>query len=79
MAEPELEDADSLLVIHPDRAPASALVPLLEHGGKRGFVVVDVPDVDVFSPIEQVALLVARKAAPLQATAESVRQHGVEI
>ncbi len=56
VAEPEPEDADSLLVIHPDRAPASALASLLEHGGKRGFIVVDMPDVDDFSPIEQVAL-----------------------
>lgn len=48
----EPQDADSLLVIHPDRTPASALVPLLEHRGKRGFVVVDMPDVDDFAPIE---------------------------
>ncbi len=54
VAEPE--DADALLVIHPDRAPASALALLLEHGGKRGFIVVDMPDVDDFSPIEQIAL-----------------------
>lgn len=45
-----------LLVIHPGRAPASRLAPLLDRGGKRGFVVVDMPDVDDFSPIEQVAL-----------------------
>ncbi|MGH3628157.1 MAG: DUF5701 family protein, partial [Sciscionella sp.] len=50
------EDAGALLVIHPDRAPASALAPLLEHGGKGAFIVVDMPDVDHFSPIEQVAL-----------------------
>jgi len=48
----EPHDADSLLVIHPDRTSASALVPLLEHRGKRGFVVVDMPDVDDFAPIE---------------------------
>ena len=42
----------ALLVIHPDRVPASALAPLLECGGKPGFVVVDMPDVDDFSPID---------------------------
>ena len=47
---------DGLLVIHPSRAPASRLTPLLERGGKHGFVVVDLPDVDDFSPIEQVSL-----------------------
>jgi len=54
VAEPT--DADDLLVIHPDRAPASALAALLQHGGKRGFIVVDMPDIDDFSPIEQIAL-----------------------
>ncbi|MGI8678078.1 MAG: DUF5701 family protein [Jatrophihabitans sp.] len=52
----EREDAAALLVIHPGRAPASGLAPLLEHGGKRGFVVVDMPDADDFFPIEQVTL-----------------------
>ncbi|MEP7019600.1 MAG: DUF5701 family protein [Pseudonocardiales bacterium] len=52
----EATDADALLVIHPDRAPASALATLLRHGGKRGFIVVDMPDIDNFSPIEQIAL-----------------------
>ncbi|MEU9318387.1 DUF5701 family protein [Streptomyces sp. NPDC048295] len=41
-----------LLVVHPDRVPASALAPLLRHQGKSGFVVVDMPDIDQFSPIE---------------------------
>jgi len=54
VAEPK--DADTLLVIHPDRAPASALASLLEHGGKRGFIVLDMSDVDDFFPIEQVTL-----------------------
>ncbi len=54
VAEPQA--ADALLVIHPDRAPASTLASLPEHGGKRGFIVVDMPDVDDFSPIEQIAL-----------------------
>lgn len=32
----------------------SKLVPLLERNGKRSFVVVDMPDVDDFAPIEHV-------------------------
>ncbi len=39
-----------LLVVHPDRAPASALAPLLLRDGKPGFVVIDMPDVDSFAP-----------------------------
>ncbi|MET9952886.1 DUF5701 family protein [Streptomyces sp. NPDC006339] len=42
--------ARPLLAVHPDRAPASALAPLLRRGGKPGFVVVDMPDVDDFTP-----------------------------
>ena len=33
--------ANALLVIHPERAPASTLAPLVEHDGKGGFVVAD--------------------------------------
>ncbi|MEU9631385.1 DUF5701 family protein [Streptomyces luteogriseus] len=40
----------ALLAVHPDRAPASALAPLLRRDGKPGFVVVDMPDVDAFAP-----------------------------
>jgi hypothetical protein len=46
----------ALLVVHPDRAPASALAPLVELRGKRGFVVVDMTDVDAFTPIDDVKL-----------------------
>jgi hypothetical protein len=46
----------ALLVVHPDLAPASRLTGLVEREGKRGFVVVDMTDVDAFAPIEQVAL-----------------------
>ena len=46
----------ALLVIHSSWASASSLVPLLEHGGKPGFVVVGMPDVDDFTPIEEVTL-----------------------
>jgi hypothetical protein len=40
----------SLLALHPDLVPASALVPLMSLNGKRGFVVVDMSDVDDFNP-----------------------------
>ena len=40
----------------PGRAPASALAPLLKHGGKSGFVVADMTDVDQFSPIGSAVL-----------------------
>ena len=45
-----------LLVIHPDRASASRLATLAEHGGKRGFVVADMTDADDFAAIEPVEL-----------------------
>jgi hypothetical protein len=46
-------DADNaLLVVHPDRVPASVLAPFLEHRGNPGFVVEDMADVDQFSPID---------------------------
>lgn len=44
---------DSLLVIHPRRVAVSALAPLLEHRHKKGFVVVDMLDVDAFAPIAE--------------------------
>lgn len=53
----EAESDDALLVVNPDRVPVSALAPLLEHSGKRGFVVVDMPDVDGFSSIETASTL----------------------
>ncbi|MGW6567952.1 DUF5701 family protein [Streptomyces sp. NPDC054975] len=43
---------DVLLAVHPDRAPASALAPLLRRADKPGFVVVDMPDVDDFAPYD---------------------------
>ncbi|WP_329117555.1 DUF5701 family protein [Streptomyces sp. NBC_01353] len=46
----------ALLAVHPDRAPASALAPLLRREGKPGFVVVDMPDVDDFAPSGAVEL-----------------------
>ncbi|MFJ3928218.1 DUF5701 family protein [Streptomyces sp. NPDC090022] len=41
---------DVLLALHPDRAPASVLTPLLHRAGKPGFVVTDMHDVDRFAP-----------------------------
>ena len=46
----------ALLVVHPSLVGASTLAPLLDVDGKRGFVVVDMPDVDHFAPIEGVQL-----------------------
>ncbi|MFD3972245.1 DUF5701 family protein [Streptomyces cyaneofuscatus] len=46
----------TLLAVHPDRAPASALAPLLRREEKPGFVVTDMPDVDLFTPLEDLAL-----------------------
>ncbi|MFJ2894249.1 DUF5701 family protein [Streptomyces sp. NPDC087218] len=46
----------ALLAVHPDRAPASALASMLRHDGKPGFVVTDMPDVDLFAPLDTVTL-----------------------
>ncbi|SEK87867.1 hypothetical protein SAMN04515665_10618 [Blastococcus sp. DSM 46786] len=46
----------ALLVVHPDRAPVSALAPLLELDGRPGFVVEDMTDVDAFGPAGGVEL-----------------------
>ena len=50
------DSAGSLLVVHPELAPASALAPLLRVNGKPGFVVTDMSDVDEFMPIAAVEL-----------------------
>src|SRR5258708_22613485 len=42
---------DSLLAIHPDLVPASALAPLVCLDAKAGFVVADMTDVDEFTPV----------------------------
>ncbi|UFR01534.1 DUF5701 family protein [Streptomyces sp. Go40/10] len=49
-------DGGVLLAVHPDRAPASALAPLLRREDKAGFVVTDMADVDHFAPLDTVAL-----------------------
>lgn len=51
----EAED-NGLLTVHPDRAPASALAPLLRRGDRPGFVVVDMPDVDLFTPLDTITV-----------------------
>ena len=54
---PNLPDrAGSLLVVHPELAPASALAPLLRLNGKPGFVVTDMSDVDEFTPLSSLEL-----------------------
>ncbi|WP_328895333.1 DUF5701 family protein [Streptomyces sp. NBC_00236] len=55
-AESEDGGGGGLLAVHPDRAPASTLAPLLRRDGKPGFVVVDMPDVDLFTPLDTVAV-----------------------
>ncbi|MEU9093241.1 DUF5701 family protein [Streptomyces sp. NPDC048428] len=49
-------DDGGLLAVHPDRAPASALAPLLRREDRPGFVVVDMPDVDLFTPLDTVTV-----------------------
>jgi hypothetical protein len=48
--------AGSLLVVHPELAPASALAPLLRMNDKPGFVVSDMSHIDEFAPISSVKL-----------------------
>ena len=50
------DTANALLVVHPDRVPASALVPLVQVAGRQAFVVSDMTDVDEFTPIPSVSL-----------------------
>ncbi|WP_053641980.1 MULTISPECIES: DUF5701 family protein [unclassified Streptomyces] len=42
----------ALLAVHPAALPASALAPLLRHAERPGFVVTDMPDVDLFAPTD---------------------------
>ncbi|EFL25283.1 conserved hypothetical protein [Streptomyces himastatinicus ATCC 53653] len=55
-ARPVAGGEGALLAVQPDRAPASALAPLIHRGDKPGFVVTDMPDVDLFAPLDTVAL-----------------------
>lgn len=45
-------EGDALLVVRPELLAASALAPLLRFGGKPGFVVSDMTDVDTFGAVE---------------------------
>ncbi|MYT19375.1 hypothetical protein GTW69_03550 [Streptomyces sp. SID7760] len=47
---------EALLAVHPERAPASALAPLLRREGRPGFVVTDMSDVDGFRPLDTIEL-----------------------
>ena len=42
---------DVVVAVHPDLVPASRLAPLLSRGGKAGFVVEDLTDLEDFGPI----------------------------
>ncbi|MEU6084360.1 DUF5701 family protein [Streptomyces sp. NPDC047108] len=53
-AEAGADGEGTLLAVHPDRAPASALAPLLRRDDKPGFVVSDMSDVDLFAPLDTV-------------------------
>lgn len=48
--------SDGLLAIHPELARPSALAPLLMRGGKPGFVVHDMADLDEFRPTPDIAI-----------------------
>ncbi|NJP49240.1 hypothetical protein HCJ93_03905 [Streptomyces sp. SBST2-5] len=50
------DPSGTLLAVHPEAAPASALAPLLSREGKPGFVVTDMLDVDEFAPLDSVTL-----------------------
>ncbi|MET9495648.1 DUF5701 family protein [Streptomyces sp. NPDC006552] len=50
------DGAGALLTVHPRHAPASALAPLLRRDDKPGFVVTDMPDVDLFAPLDGIEL-----------------------
>jgi len=57
LAAVETEDADGgLLVVRPDLLPASRLAPLMDRGGRPGFVVTDLQDVDRFCAVDAVAV-----------------------
>lgn len=55
-AEVPADGSGTLIAVHPDRAPASALAPLLRRDSKPGFVVTDMPDVDLFAPLDTMEL-----------------------
>lgn len=50
-AVPPRETGHRVLAIHPDFIPPSRLAPLMTRAGKPGFVVVDMTDLDAFTPV----------------------------
>ncbi len=46
----------STLAVHPSLIPARDLAALLERGGKPGFVVVDMDDLEQFGPVQEVSV-----------------------
>jgi hypothetical protein len=46
----------SLLAVHPEVVPSSLFTPLLRRGDRPGFVVVDMADVDRFTPLDGVVV-----------------------
>ena len=47
---------NALLAVHPDVVPTSVLASLLRRGDRPGFVVVDMADVDRFTPLDGVTV-----------------------
>ncbi len=45
------DEPGTILAVHPGLTSARRLVPLLRHGGRPGFVVEDLTDLDQFGPI----------------------------
>jgi len=50
------DESDAVLVVHPSLVPAAELAPLLSLDGRPGFVVVDMPDLGEFTPIEDLCV-----------------------
>lgn len=50
------ERPGAIIAVHPDLVPPSRLAPLLTRGGKPGFVVSDMTDLDQFTPIGEVEI-----------------------
>jgi hypothetical protein len=50
------DEPGAVLVVHPALLPARPLAQLLCHDGKRGFVVVDMTDLEQFTPIPDISI-----------------------
>ena len=51
-----LPESGGLVVVHPSLVPASVLTPLLSRASRPGFVVVDMGDLDEFTPVDDVVV-----------------------